>query len=91
MPTYSGNRRTQGGREPFHWAVPEMRSSECPVSAITPRSFELVRIVNIMQGAKDSAGAVSADALPGYVLDAARICLSEKRTAEAAMDEALNQ
>jgi hypothetical protein len=92
MPTYLGHRRGQNGREPFHWTIEKIFESECPVSSITQKSFELVRIVNTLQGAKESTGSVvAADAMPGYLLDAARICYSAGKAAEVAMDEALNQ
>lgn len=65
--------------------------SECPVSAITPRSFELVQIVNTLMQVNQSAGAaVPADRLPGHLLDALSICKTETDRAEAAMSEAIH-
>jgi hypothetical protein len=59
------------------------------VSAITQRSFELVQIVNLMEGAKEATGStVGADQMPGFLLDAIRVCQSESRAVENAMDEA---
>jgi len=67
----------------------EVQESECPVSAITQRSFELVQIVNLMQGANKATGAVvGADEMPGFLLDAIRVCQSESIATENAMDEA---
>jgi hypothetical protein len=89
MPTYTANRSTQQGREAFHWRIPEIWESECPVSSISQRSFELVQIVNMLQTAKESTGStVGADEMPGFLLDAVRICESESRTVETAMEEA---
>lgn len=87
MPSYSVRRK--GGGENLNWNVATIRESECPVSAITQKSFDLVNIVNTLQGAHISTGSsVGADAMPGYLLDAIRICQSESRACEAAMDEA---
>jgi hypothetical protein len=84
---YHDGRRA--GKETFSWTVPDIWESECPVSSITQRSVELVQIVNLMQAAKESTGStVGADELPGFVLDAVRVCLSEERACEAAMEEA---
>lgn len=72
--------------------MPDIWESECPVSAITQKSFELVQIVNTLQGAKDSTGSTLAvDDMPGHLLDAIRICQSENRSCETAMDEANHQ
>lgn len=71
------------------WTVVDIWESECPVSSITQQSFELVQIVNTLEGAHKSTGsALAADNMPGYLLDAIRICQSEARSVEAAMDEA---
>ena len=96
MPTYTANRwrapeykGAQRTKEPFFWTMTEVQESECPVSSITQRSFELVQIVNLMQGAHKSTGStVGADEMPGYLLDAIRVCESESQAVEAAMDEA---
>ena len=63
--------------------------SECPVSSITQRSFELVQIVNTLVGVKDATGStLGVEQMPGYLLDAVRVCQSESRAVENAMEEA---
>lgn len=69
--------------------MPDIWESECPASAITAKSFELVQLVNTLQGAKEATGsAVAADAMPGYLLDAIRVCQTENKACEVAMEEA---
>jgi hypothetical protein len=93
MPNYTGYRRTkEGGREAYHWTVNEIWESECPVSAITQKSFELVQLVNTLQGAKKAAGStLGADEMPGFLLDAVRLVQSESGASELARDEAVNR
>jgi len=97
-PKYTAFRRTrpdgqkQWLKEAFYWSIPGVRESECPVSLITQKSFELVEIVNQMQGAFKSTGStVGADEMPGYLLDAVRVCQSESISVDNAMDEAANE
>jgi hypothetical protein len=92
MPNYTGYRWTKDGKTAFHWTVKEIWESECPVSSITQRSFELVQLVNSLQGVQGATGStVGADDMPGYLLDAIRICQSEVKAVEAAMDEELHK
>lgn len=86
---YSEGRRT--GQTAYTWNVPHVSESECPVSLITERSFDLVQIVDQLQGAKDSTGStVGADRMPGFLLDAVRVFQSESMACETARNEALN-
>lgn len=92
MPTYVGSRTKEGGKEPYSWTINAIWESECPASSITQKSFELVRIVNILQGAKELTGStLGAGDMPGFILDAIRIAESENSVSEAARDEAVNR
>jgi len=85
--TYAEGRRT--GKEAFSWSVLEVSESECPVSAITQKSFDLVQIVNMLQSANKSTGAaLPAGEMPGHLLDAIRVVQSESQACEVAMEEA---
>ncbi len=78
--------------EEFSWTVAGILETECPVSSITQRSFDLVQIVNTLEGARNAAGStLGTDVMPGYLLDALQICQSERRTVDAAMEEAASQ
>jgi hypothetical protein len=97
-PAYSGTRLVHHGggkrpdREPFSWVIVGVAESECPVSLITERSFELVQIVNAMQNAFETTGsAVGADEMPGCLFDAVRLCAAEARTCDAAQEEAADR
>lgn len=63
-----------------------MHLSECPVSAITPHTEELLNQVALLL---DTDSPPPADA-PGALLDAIRVCKGEIRATEAAMQEAVN-
>jgi hypothetical protein len=78
--------------QPLSYELAEGPSmTECPVSAITPRSFELVQIVNTLMRARESAGsAAPADRLPGHLVDALSICKTENDRADAAMTDAVH-
>ena len=66
-----------------------MASSECPVSAITQRSFDLVQITNSLMTIKEATGASMEVAdMPGHLFDAIRICQTQSDVIHEAMDEA---
>ncbi len=59
--------------------------SECPVSAITQKSIDLVQIVNGLRVAHESAGsAIAADTMPGAIFDAIKQCEFESIAAHQA-------
>jgi len=69
--------------------VLEVQESECPVSAITQTSFDLVQIVDLLQGTNKSVGAaLGAGEMPGCLLDAVRIVQRESQAYEVAREEA---
>lgn len=74
-------------------SIPEIDSWECPVSAITPESFDLVQIVNDAQNMKEFMGATlygadSADWDQRHY-DAVRVIAQEDARAQNAVDKAL--
>lgn len=85
-------RRVREGKIPFHWSVAEPSESECPVSAITPKSIELVQLVASLQIAHEATGStLSAAEMPGAIADAIRIIENESRAIDNARDDALYQ
>jgi hypothetical protein len=75
---------------PVPYEVESPRMAECPVSAITQRSIELVQVVTTMISAKSAGATVDLERMPGYVVDAIRVIEREKAAQEAAQDEAVN-
>jgi hypothetical protein len=64
--------------------------SECPASAVTQESIDLVQIVGSLIASNSAAGVTAgAMELPGAVLDALRICQSETRAVESAQEDAV--
>jgi len=88
MPTYKVDRP---GKEPRIWTLYKnpVRESECPVSAITQKSFELVQLVDTLERTlKVTGSTLGADEMPGFLLDAIRICHQEEQAVEVAEREA---
>jgi len=83
-------RRT--GKEDFSWTIAGILETECPVSSITQRSFDLVQIVNTLERARTATGStLGADEMPGYLFDAIQICKAEGLTVDTAMEEKANE
>lgn len=75
---------------PVPYVLEDPFISECPRSAITQESEDLVQIVNGVMGTQEAGVTLSGDNLPGYLYDAIRMAQREVKIQEAAMDEAVH-
>lgn len=78
-PTYKDK---QAGKQKFV-VIEDVVSDECPVSLITPRSAELVKLYAEAELAGTSLPKILGDDPPAWAIDAQAICTAEDRRYEA--------
>lgn len=82
----------QGGFRDVPFTISDLESADCPVSAITQRSKDLVRLFADARIIKEASGAVlfgpDASEWPGWAWDAARLLEVERIRIENARIEA---
>lgn len=77
---------------PQRYFVDGVETDECPVSAITPRSFELVQLFATADKAREKTGNVmDLNASPGWLYDAAVILRNQEIEVEIARDKAIDR
>lgn len=77
---------------PVDYWVDGCESNECPVSLITPKSFELVQIFVAATKVREETGTImDLSQSPGWMYDAARLIQDQKIKAEVARQKAVEK
>ncbi len=83
----------QGGRitVPIQYWIDSVKTKECPVSLITPRSFELVQLLAGADKVREKTGTSLDVSKVGWLWDAARVIREQEIEVEIARDKAVEK